>query len=90
MSETTYDLSAIFDGHVGCEFVAKDVAATMATIPRRLPDAAVGGMPEFAPGTGCAGARVPDSDMDDLLDGGKHQRLWAPGYTQKWRGAGGG
>ena len=32
MNETTYDLSAIFDEHVADEFVAKDVAATMATM----------------------------------------------------------
>ncbi len=32
MNEITYDLSAIFDEHVGNEFVAKDVTATMATM----------------------------------------------------------
>ncbi len=32
MSKTTYDLSAIFDEHIADEFVAKDVAATMATM----------------------------------------------------------
>jgi len=32
MSDSTYDLSAIFDEHVAHEFVVKDVAATMATM----------------------------------------------------------
>ncbi len=32
MAETVHDLSAIFDEHVADEFVAKDVAATMATM----------------------------------------------------------
>ncbi|MGH3636821.1 MAG: hypothetical protein ACRDTS_22595 [Mycobacterium sp.] len=32
MNKSTYDLSAIFDEHVADEFVAKDVAATMATM----------------------------------------------------------
>jgi hypothetical protein len=32
MSSSTHDLSAIFDEHVAHEFVAKDVAATMATM----------------------------------------------------------
>lgn len=32
MSNTTHDLSAIFDEHVAHEFVAKDVAATIATM----------------------------------------------------------
>ncbi|MCV7258336.1 ester cyclase [Mycobacterium shimoidei] len=32
MNKATYDLSAIFDEHVADEFVAKDVAATMATM----------------------------------------------------------
>ena len=32
MSESVHDLSAIFDEHVADEFVAKDVAATMATM----------------------------------------------------------
>jgi carboxymethylenebutenolidase len=32
MTETVDNVSAIFDGHVADEFVAKDVAATMATI----------------------------------------------------------
>ncbi|HEY7050659.1 MAG TPA: hypothetical protein VH496_00810 [Mycobacterium sp.] len=32
MSESTYDLGAIFDEHVADEFAAKDVAATMATM----------------------------------------------------------
>lgn len=32
MAETAHDLSAIFDRHVADEFVAKDVAATMATM----------------------------------------------------------
>jgi carboxymethylenebutenolidase len=32
MNETEYDLSALFDEHVANEFVAKDVAATMATM----------------------------------------------------------
>ena len=32
MSENAHDLSAIFDEHVADEFVAKDVAATMATM----------------------------------------------------------
>jgi hypothetical protein len=36
MTETVDNLSAIFDEHVADEFVAKDVAATMATIARNL------------------------------------------------------
>ena len=32
MSEIAYDLSVLFDEHVADEFVAKDVAATMATM----------------------------------------------------------
>lgn len=32
MSENSYDLSAIFDKHIAEEFVAKNVAATMATM----------------------------------------------------------
>jgi carboxymethylenebutenolidase len=32
MSNSAYDLSAIFDEHLADEFVAKDVAATMATM----------------------------------------------------------
>lgn len=40
MSDTTYDLGAIFDEHVTDEFVAEDVDATMATMAatgRRTP-----------------------------------------------------
>lgn len=32
MSQSTYDLGAVFDEHVAAEFVAKDLAATMATM----------------------------------------------------------
>lgn len=32
MSETAYDLAAIFDEHVADEFEAKDVDATMSTM----------------------------------------------------------
>jgi len=34
MNTRTYDLSAIFDEHIAGEFVAKDVAATMATMTK--------------------------------------------------------
>ncbi|MGH3563119.1 MAG: ester cyclase [Mycobacterium sp.] len=47
MSET--DLSAIFDEHVGYEFVAKDVAATMATMTG---DAFVNHVPTMMGGVG--------------------------------------
>jgi len=45
MSNPSHDLSAIFDEHVGYEFVAEDVAATMAfthdvAVPAFLPNVA--------------------------------------------------
>lgn len=49
MSENTYDLSAIFDEHVAREFVAKDVAATMATMTE---DAFVNHVPTMTGGVG--------------------------------------
>ncbi|WP_375486514.1 nuclear transport factor 2 family protein [uncultured Mycobacterium sp.] len=49
MGETTYDLSAIFDEHVAHEFVAKDVAATMATMTG---DAFVNHVPTMMGGVG--------------------------------------
>lgn len=49
MSKSSPDLSAIFDEHVGYEFVAKDVAATMATM---TPDAYVNHVPTMMGGVG--------------------------------------
>jgi carboxymethylenebutenolidase len=49
MSETAYDLSAIFDEHIADEFVAKDVAATMETMTA---DPYVNHVPTMMGGTG--------------------------------------
>lgn len=49
MSDAGHDLSAIFDEHVGYEFVAEDVAATMATM---TPDAYVNHVPTMMGGVG--------------------------------------
>ncbi|HXA87123.1 MAG TPA: hypothetical protein VNW96_00785 [Mycobacterium sp.] len=49
------DLSAIFDEHVAHEFVAKDVAATMATMSA---DPFVNHVPTFLPGVAPTGRAV--------------------------------
>jgi carboxymethylenebutenolidase len=55
MSSSTYDLGAVFDEHVVHEFVAKDVAATMATM---TPEPFVNHVPTMMGGIG--GAAVAD------------------------------
>jgi carboxymethylenebutenolidase len=56
MTETVHNLSAIFDEHVADEFVAKDVAATMATmaaepfvnhVPTMMGGVGAGGVADF-------------------------------------------
>ncbi len=51
MSGSTYDLGAVFDEHVAEEFVAKDVAATMATM---TPEPFVNHVPTMMGGVGGA------------------------------------
>jgi carboxymethylenebutenolidase len=52
MTESAHDLSAIFDEHVAHEFVAKDVAATMATMAA---EPFVNHVPTMMGGVGAAG-----------------------------------
>ena len=52
MTETVHNLSAIFDEHVADEFVAKDVAATMATMAA---EPFVNHVPTMMGGVGAAG-----------------------------------
>ena len=55
MTETAHDLGAIFDEHVAQEFVAKDVAATMATMAA---EPFVNHVPTMMGGVGAAGWRT--------------------------------
>jgi hypothetical protein len=64
MSSSTHDLSAIFDEHVAHEFVAKDVAATMATMTA---EPFVNHLPTMMGGVGADEVGLPVG-TDGLLD----------------------